>query len=50
MRDTGVGIEKPVLARLFEPFEQGEQTITRRFGGLGLGLSITRKCRCVSGC
>ena len=42
VRDTGVGIEKPVLARLFEPFEQGEQTITRRFGGLGLGLSITR--------
>ena len=40
--DTGIGIEPDVLPRLFHAFEQGEQTITRRFGGLGLGLTITR--------
>jgi CheY-like chemotaxis protein len=42
VRDTGVGIDRELLGRLFDPFEQGEQTITRQFGGLGLGLSITR--------
>ena len=42
VEDNGVGIEPDVLPRLFEAFEQGEQTITRRFGGLGLGLSIVK--------
>jgi PAS domain S-box-containing protein len=40
--DTGVGIEPEVMPRLFQPFEQGEQTVTRQFGGLGLGLSIVK--------
>ena len=40
--DTGVGIEPEVMARLFQPFEQGERTVTREFGGLGLGLSIVK--------
>jgi len=40
--DTGVGIDPEVLPRLFTPFEQGEKTITRRFGGLGLGLVIIK--------
>jgi PAS domain S-box-containing protein len=40
--DTGVGIEPDVLPRLFRPFEQGERTVTRQFGGLGLGLSIVK--------
>jgi PAS domain S-box-containing protein len=40
--DTGIGIAPDVLPRIFEPFQQGETTITRKFGGLGLGLAITR--------
>jgi two-component system CheB/CheR fusion protein len=40
--DTGIGIEPDVMARLFTAFEQGEPVLTRRFGGLGLGLTICR--------
>jgi len=40
--DNGVGIEPDLLARIFQPFEQGEASMARRFGGLGLGLSIVR--------
>ena len=40
--DSGVGIEPELMPRLFRPFEQGEYTMTRRFGGLGLGLSIVK--------
>jgi PAS domain S-box-containing protein len=40
--DNGVGIEPEVLPKLFTPFEQGETTVTRKFGGLGLGLVVVK--------
>jgi CheY-like chemotaxis protein len=40
--DSGIGIEPDVLPRIFDPFEQGSVTLRRRYGGLGLGLAISR--------
>lgn len=41
--DTGIGIDPDEQERIFRAFEQGEQTIGRQFGGLGLGLAISKK-------
>ncbi|HEY1435281.1 MAG TPA: PAS domain S-box protein [Thermoanaerobaculia bacterium] len=40
VEDDGQGIRPDLLPRLFEPFEQGDTTLARRGGGLGLGLAI----------
>ena len=42
VNDSGIGIEPEALTRLFNAFEQAERSITRRFGGLGLGLTISK--------
>ena len=41
--DTGVGIATERLSQLFEAFEQADASTTRRYGGTGLGLTITRR-------
>ncbi|HEX4639686.1 MAG TPA: ATP-binding protein [Chthoniobacterales bacterium] len=40
--DTGIGIDPDKIGKIFNAFEQGQASITRRFGGLGLGLAISK--------
>jgi signal transduction histidine kinase len=41
--DTGPGFEADLLPRLFEPFNQADGSMSRRHGGLGLGLALARQ-------
>ena len=43
VEDTGVGINEKFYKKVFEPFEQGENYLTRKYQGLGLGLTITKE-------
>jgi signal transduction histidine kinase len=48
--DTGIGITPEQMAKLFQPFTQADTSTTRKYGGAGLGLAITRRfCQMMGG-
>ena len=49
VQDTGIGIGKDNLGNLFQPFEQADTSTTRKYGGTGLGLIITRRIAMLMG-
>jgi signal transduction histidine kinase len=49
VRDSGIGVAPEFLPKMFDPFEQADQSARRRFGGLGLGLAIVKQIATVHG-
>lgn len=43
IKDTGIGISKTHMKKLFKPFEQGDSSVARKFGGTGLGLVLSKR-------
>lgn len=43
VKDSGIGMDQQILKNLFQPYEQGESSLTRIGGGIGLGLSISKQ-------
>lgn len=41
--DTGIGVDGAMIKEIFQPFTQEDETVTKRFGGTGLGLSLCRQ-------
>lgn len=50
VKDTGIGMTSEQLARVFDPFTQADSSTTKKYGGTGLGLTITQKfCQMMGG-
>src|SRR5262249_42635404 len=48
--DTGIGMSQEQISRIFEPFTQADASTTRKYGGTGLGLAVTRSyCQLLGG-